>query len=157
MESRWISTLVGGRALPPVLRASFLIFRSKVCRGGVQVVVAPPRAIRSPRLQSHLGGNVERLVGVVWSSRISSGCGDLRIVKELYRLFFLLLRLRDGCGLLDPFGDFPPVINNVRPTQGGAAVAAHRRHGLDVEDEWLLKDLVVIFVFLVLCTVRCFF
>jgi hypothetical protein len=65
---------------------------------------------------------------------------------------------RDGCGLLDPFSDFPSATNNVRPTQGGAAAAARRRHGLEVEDEGLLKDLVVIFVFLeMLCTVRCFF
>jgi hypothetical protein len=84
--------------------------------GGVQVVVTGPRAIRSPRLQPHLGSNVERLVGVVWSSRISSSCGNLRIVKELHRQFFLLLRLWDGCGLLDPFGDFPSATNNVRPT-----------------------------------------
>jgi hypothetical protein len=141
------------------LRASFFVFRVKVCRGGAQVVVATPRAIRSPRLQPHLDGNVERLVGVVWSSRISSGCGDLQIVKELHRQFFLLLLLlRDGCGLLDPFGEFPSANNNVRPTQGGAAAAAHRRHGLEVEDEGLLKDLVVIFIFLgLLCTVRCFF
>jgi hypothetical protein len=90
--------------------------------------------------------------------RISSGCGDLRIVKELHRQLFLLLCLRDGCGLLDPFGDFPFVTKNVRPTQGGAAVAARRRHGLEVEDKGLLKDLVVIFVFLgVLCTICCFF
>jgi hypothetical protein len=158
METRWISVLVGGRAPPPVLRASFSVFRVKVCRGGAQVVVAAPRAIRSPRLQPHLGDNVESLVGVVWSSRFSSGCGDLWIVKELHRQFFLLLRLRDGCGLLDPFGDFPSATNNVRPTQGGAAAAARRRHGLEVEDEGLLKDFVVIFVFLgVLCTVRCFF
>jgi hypothetical protein len=32
----------------PVLRASFFVFRVKVCRGGSQVVVAAPRAIRSP-------------------------------------------------------------------------------------------------------------
>jgi hypothetical protein len=102
--------------------------------------------------------NVKRLVGVVWFSKISSACGVLRIVKELHRQFFLLLRLRDGCGLLDPFGDFPSATNKVRATQGGAAAAAHRRHGLEVEDGGLLKDLVVIFVFLrVLCTVRCFF
>jgi hypothetical protein len=38
------------------------------------------------------------------------------------------------------------------------AAAARRRHGLEVEDEGLLKDLIVIFVFFeVLCTVRCFF
>jgi hypothetical protein len=85
-------------------------------------------------------------------------CGNLQIVKELDRQFFLLLRLRDGCGLLDPFGDFPSATNNVRPTQGGAAAAARCRHGLEVQDEGLLKDLDVIFVFLeVLCTVRCFF
>jgi hypothetical protein len=94
----------------------------------------------------------------VWSSRISSGCGDLRIVKELHRQFFLLLRLRGGCGLFDPFGDYPSTTNNVRLTQGGATAAARRRHGLEVEDEGLLKDLVVIFVFLeVLCTIRCFY
>jgi hypothetical protein len=72
--------------------------------------------------------------------------------------FFLLLRLWDGCGLLDPFGDFPSATNNVRLTRGGAAMAARRRHGLEVEDEVLLKDFVVIFIFLgVLCTVCCFF
>jgi hypothetical protein len=86
-------------------------------------------------------------VGVEWSSKISSGCGDLRIVKELHRQFFFLLRLRDGCGLLDPFGDFPSATNNVRPTQGGAAAATRHRHGLKVEDEGLLNDFIVIFVF----------
>jgi hypothetical protein len=121
------------------------------------VVAATSRAVRSFRFQLHLGGNVKRLVGVVWSSRISSSCGDLRIIKELHRQFFLFLRLRDGCGLLDPFGDFPFATNNVRPTQGEAATAACCRHDLDVEDEGLLKDLVVIFVFLeLLCTIRCF-
>jgi hypothetical protein len=158
MEARWISALVGGRAPSPVLRVSFSIFRVKVCRDGALVVVAASRAIRSSRRQPHLDNNVERLVGVVWSSRISSGCGDLRIIKELHRQFFLLLRLWDGCGLLDPFGDFLSATNNVRPTQGGAAAAARRRHGLEVEDEGLLKDLIVIFVFLeIFCTVRCFF
>jgi hypothetical protein len=67
MEARWISVLVGGRALPLILRDSFSIFRVKVCRDGAQVVVVAPRAIRSLRLQPHLDGNVERLVGVVWS------------------------------------------------------------------------------------------
>jgi hypothetical protein len=87
----------------------------------------------------------------------SSGRGDLRSVKELHRQFFLLLRLQDRCGLLDPFGDFPSATNNVRPTQGGTAAAARRRHGLKVEEEGLLKDLVVIFVFLrMLCTIYCF-
>jgi hypothetical protein len=158
MESKWFSVLVGGRAPSPVLRALFSVIRVKVCRGGVHVVVVAPRAIRSPRLQPHLGGNVERHVEVVWSSRISSGCGDLRIVKELYQQFFLLLRLRDGCGLLDSFGDFLYATNNVRPTQGGVATATRRRHGQEVEDKGLLKDLVVIFNFFgVLCTVRCFF
>jgi hypothetical protein len=137
--------LVDGKALPPILRVSFLVL---VYRGGAQVVVAASCAIKSPWLQPHLGGNVERLVGVVWSSKISSGCGDLRIVKELHRQFFFLLRLRDGCGLLDPFGDFPSATNNVRSTQGGAAAATRRRHGLKVEDEGLLKDFIVIFVFL---------
>jgi hypothetical protein len=96
-------------------------------------------------------------VGVVWPSRVSSGCGDLRIIKELHQKFFLLLRLRNECGLLDPFGDFSSATNNVRPTQGGVA-AAHHQNGLEVEDEGILEDLVVIFVFLeMLYTVRCFF
>jgi hypothetical protein len=149
MEVRWISALVGERA-------PFFIFKVKVCRGGAQVVVAAPRAIKSPRLKPHLGGNVKRLVGVVWSSRISSGCGDLRIVKELHRQFFLLRRLRNGCGLLDPFGDFPSA-TNVRPTQGGAAAAARRRYGLEVEDEGLLKELVIIFIFFKVLYTVCYF
>jgi hypothetical protein len=156
MEARWISALVGGRAPPPVLRAPFFVFKVKVCRGGAQVVVAVPCAIKSPRLQPHLGGNIERLVGVVWSSMISSGCGDLRIVKELNRQFFLLRCLRDGCGLLDLFGDFPSA-TNVWPTQGGAAAAARRRHGLEVEDKGLLKNLVIIFVFLRVLYTVCYF
>jgi hypothetical protein len=89
-------------------------------------------------------------VGVVLSSRILSGCGDLQIVMELHRQFIFLLCLRDGCGFLDPFGDFSSATNNVRSTQGG--------HGLEVEVEGLLKNLVVIFVFLeVFCIVCCFF
>jgi hypothetical protein len=58
----------------------------------------------------------------------------------------------------DPFGDFSSATNNVRPTQSGATTAAHRQYGLEVEDEGLLKNLVVNFFFLgVLCTVCCFF
>jgi hypothetical protein len=53
---------------------------------------------------------------------------------------------------------FPSATNNVRPTREGAAAAARRRHGLEFEDEGLLKDLVVIFIFFeVLYIVRCFF
>jgi hypothetical protein len=58
-----------------------------------------------------------------------------------------LLHLQDGCGLLDPFGDFSSTTNNVRLTQGGAAVVARYRYVLDVEDEGFLKDLVVLFIF----------
>jgi hypothetical protein len=116
MEARWISALAGGRALPPVLRALFFVYRVKVCGSDTQLEVAAPSAIRSPRLQPHLGGNVERLVGVMWYSRFLSGCGDLWIVKELHDQFFLLLRLSVGCGSLDLFGDFPSATNNVRPT-----------------------------------------
>jgi hypothetical protein len=101
--------------------------------------------IKSPRLQPRLGSDVEKLVGVF--SRISSGCGVLRIAKELHRRLFLRLRLWDGCGLLDPFGDFPSATNNVRPALGGAAAVARRRHGLEVEDEGHLKDFIVIYVF----------
>jgi hypothetical protein len=35
MEEWWISALTGGRALPPILRASFFVFRVKVCRSSV--------------------------------------------------------------------------------------------------------------------------
>ena len=107
---------------------------------------------------SHLGGDVDKLVGVVWFSRTSSGRGNLRIVKGLYQRLFLFICLRDGCGLLDLFGNFPFATNNVRPSQGGAAAVTLHRHGLKVEDEGHLKHLVVIFVFVeVLCTVQCFF
>jgi hypothetical protein len=85
MKARWISALVGASALPPILRVSFFVFRVKVCTSGARVMVTTPHAIRSSRLQPHLGGNVERLVEVVWSSRILSSCGDLRIVKKLHR------------------------------------------------------------------------
>ena len=95
---------------------------------------------------------------VVCFSRASFGGDDLRIVVEIHRRFNLLLRHQDGCGLLDLFGDFSSAINNVRPAQGGAAAAAHRQLGLEVEDEGHLKDLVVIFVFFeMFCMVRYFF
>jgi hypothetical protein len=121
------------------------------------VAAAASSPIKSPRLQPHLNSDVEKLgSGVVLEDFL--WLGDLRIVMELHRQLFLHLRLRDGCGLLDPFGDFLSAINNVRPTQGEAAAAACRRHGLEVEDEGHLKDFVAIFVFVeVLCTVQCFF
>jgi hypothetical protein len=84
----------------------------------------------------------------VWFSR-TSGCGDLRIVKKLHRRF-ILLRLGDRCGLLGPFDDFPSATNNVMLALEGAAAAAHRRYGLEVEDEGHLKDFDVI-------SVRCLF
>jgi hypothetical protein len=102
----------------PVLGFSFPVFRVYICRGDSQVVMTASRAIRFLWLQPHLNGDVGKLVGVVWSSRISYGCGDLRIVKELYRQFILLLRLRDGCGIFDPFGNFSSVTNNVMSTHG---------------------------------------
>jgi hypothetical protein len=89
------------------------------------VVVAASSPIKSLRLQHHLGGDVEKLVGVVWSSRTSSGYGDLRIFKELHQRFILLLCHRDRCGLLDPFSDLPSATNNVMLAVEGAAVAAH--------------------------------
>ena len=135
--------------------SSFLV---KVCWGGALMVTASSLSIMSSQFQSHLGGDVEKLEGVVCFSKTFSGGGDLRIVVELHRRFILLLRHRDGCGLFDPFGDFPSATNNVRPAQGGAAAAARRRHGLEVEDEGHLNGLVVIFICVeVFCTVRCFF
>jgi hypothetical protein len=127
--------------------------------GGAQVVAAAASSpIKSPRLQPHLDGDVEKFVGVVSPSRTSSGRGDLRIIKELHRQFILLLHLRDECGFLGPFGDFPPATNDARPVMGGAAAAARRRHGLEVEDEGHLKDFDVIFIFIeMFCSVRCFF
>jgi hypothetical protein len=68
-------------------------FRVKVWWGGAQVVAVASSQIKSPRLQPHLGGDVEKLVRVVWSSWTLSGCGDLQIVNELYRRFILLIRL----------------------------------------------------------------
>jgi hypothetical protein len=80
--------------------------------------------------------------------------GDLRIIMELHQRLFFLPRLRDGCGLLGPFSDFPSASNNVRPSQGGAVAAAHRLHGLEVEDKRHIKKFVVIFIFVeVLCIV----
>jgi hypothetical protein len=81
------------------------------------VVAATSSPIKSPWLQLHLDGDAEKPVAVVWFLRTCSGWGDLQISMELHRGLFLLLRLRDGCGLLDPFDDFPSAINNVRPIQ----------------------------------------
>jgi hypothetical protein len=129
-------------------------FRVLVWWGDAQVVVATSSPIKSLRLQPHLDGDGEKLVGVVWFFEDFFWLGDLWIVMELHRQLFLLFRLRDGCGLLDPFSDFLSATKNVRPTQRGAAEAARRRHGLEVEDEGDLKNFVVIFVFVeVLCIV----
>jgi len=147
MEARWISALVGGRA-------PFFWFSVQICWGDVLLVTAALLAIRSPQLQPHLGGDVEKLVGVVCFSRTSSGGGGLRIVMELHRRFILLLRLWDRCGLFDPFDDFPSITNNVKPALGGAAAAARRRHGLEVKDEGHIKDLVLNSFFVeMFCTV----
>jgi hypothetical protein len=59
----------------PLLGASFPVFRVFVCRDDAQVAMAVPHAIMFPWIQPHLDGDGEKLVGVVWSSRISSGCG----------------------------------------------------------------------------------
>jgi hypothetical protein len=126
MEAGWISAPIGGRA-------PFSIFRIQVWWDDVQVVAAVSSPIKSSRLQPHLDNDVEKLVGVVWSSRTSSGCGDLQIIKELHRRFVLLLRLRDGCGLLGPFWK--------------ERQRRHRRNGLEFEDEEHLKDFDVIFIF----------
>jgi hypothetical protein len=60
---------------------------------------------------------------------------------------------------VDPAYDRLPISDQQRQADlGGATVAARRRHGLEVENEGLLKDLVVIFIFLkMFCTIRCFF
>ena len=141
MEARWISGPVGGRA-------SFWGVRAMVCWGGAQMAAAVPR-FNKVSLASAPSRRRRRAVcgsGVV--SMIFSGGGVLRIVKELHRRFFLLLHLQDGCGLLDPFGDSPSAINNVRPAQRGAAAAARHQHGLEIEYEGHLKIFIVIFVFL---------
>jgi hypothetical protein len=133
METRWISTLVDRRAPPLVLRALFSIFRVKICRDGAQVVVAAPRAIRSSRLQPHLGGNMERLVGVVWSSRMSSGCGDLHIVKELHRQFFLFFVSQTDVVFLTRSATSRP-----QPTMSGR-LREERQRWRAVDTIWRLK------------------
>jgi hypothetical protein len=85
---------------------------------------------------------------LVSSSRTTFGFGDLWIVKELYRRFSFLFVFRDGCGLLDPFGDFPSATNNVKPALRGAAAVTRRRHGLKVKDEGQIKNFNVIFIVL---------
>jgi hypothetical protein len=75
MEALWILVFVGERAPSPILRALFFVFRVKVCRGGVEVVVTTPHVIRSSQLQPHLGGNVER-------------CGDPRLaIRNTHYVF----------------------------------------------------------------------
>jgi hypothetical protein len=102
--------------------------------------------INPPRLQPHLDNNIKKLVGVVWSSMTSSGCGDLLIVKKLHRWFILLLFLW-RMWPFGPFGDFPSATNNIRSALGGVAAATRRRPSLEVDDEGHLKDFDVFFVF----------
>jgi hypothetical protein len=62
MDAGWISVSVGRRA--PLFR-----FMIKVWCGSAQIVAVASSPIKYPRLQSHLGGDVEKFVGVVWFSR----------------------------------------------------------------------------------------
>jgi hypothetical protein len=83
--------------------------------------------------------------------------GDLWTSMDFHWSLFFLLHLRKGCGLFDPFDDFPSTINNIRPTQGGAVEAARRRHGLEVKNKGRLKNFTLIFLCVeVFCTVGCF-
>jgi hypothetical protein len=65
----------------------------------------------------------------IWWQRTSSGLG------KLHRPVLLLIRLRDGCGLLDPFGDFPSAPNNVKPALG----VRQRRRAVDTVWRWKTK------------------
>jgi hypothetical protein len=143
----------GNRVDPPLLAGwlCFSVLRIQIWWAGAQVVAWASSSIKSPQLQPYVDSDVEKLVGVVWSSMTSYGCGDLWIIKELHRRFIFFLHLRDGCGLLGLLDDFPSAINNVRPALGGAAA-------VKVEDEGNLKAFDVIFIFVeVFCTIRCFF
>jgi hypothetical protein len=98
-EARWISALVSGRSPSPFLRASFSIFRVKVCRGCVQVVVAEPRAIRSPGLNLISAATsrglwewcglrgFRRAVGIFGSSRSFIGSFSFFFVFGTYVVF----------------------------------------------------------------------
>jgi hypothetical protein len=82
MDAWWISALVGGRVCFPISRI-------QDWWSSAQVVVTTSSTINSPRLQPHLDGNIEKLVGVVRSSRTSSGYGDLRIFIGDSSFFFI--------------------------------------------------------------------
>jgi hypothetical protein len=72
MEAGWILA-------PSMGGLCFLVFRIQVWWGGAQVVAAAYfSTIKFLRFQHHLYGDVEMLVGVVWSSKFSSSCGDIR-------------------------------------------------------------------------------
>jgi hypothetical protein len=130
-----------------------LRFRVKVYRDDAQVVVAVPRAIRSPGFNpiSEVCGSGVVFENFVWLWGSSDRQGGSPAVLPSSSS-------SGGMWSFDPFGDFPSATNNIRPTQRGAAAATHHRYGLEVEDEGLLKNLVVIFIFFgVLYIVRCFF
>jgi hypothetical protein len=133
-----------------------LRFWVNVCRGGAQVVVAASRAIMFPRLQPHLDGDVEKLVGVVWSLRILSSCGIFGSSRSFIgSLSYFFVSGMDVVFSTHSATSCPQLF---RPTQGEAAASARHRHGLEVENEGFLKKFVVIFIFLgLLYTVRCFF
>jgi hypothetical protein len=83
---------------------------------------------------------------------------DLRIVKELHRQFFLLLRLRGGCGLLARSATFRP-----HPTMSGRLSEERQwRRAVDtvcrLKMKRISKDFDVLFVRVeVFCTIRYFF
>jgi hypothetical protein len=131
MEARWILAFIGGRALSPLLKASFFVLGSRFAGaalgGGGSTLVSPASTPSRQQRQEACGS------GVVFENFLC--LWDLRIVKELHRQFFLLLRLRDECGSFDPFVDILSATNHVRPTQGGAAAAARHQHGLEVASQ----------------------
>ena len=71
-------------------KGSVFWFSVQVCLGGALLVMAALVVIMFLGFQPHLGGDVEKLVSVVWFSRTSSGCGDLRIVKEINSYSFFV-------------------------------------------------------------------
>jgi hypothetical protein len=110
-------------------------------QGRRSAVVAAPW---SPQLQPHLGSNVKRLVGVVWSSRISCGCGIFGSSRSFI----------DSSSFFFVFGTNVAVLTHLstsypQPTTSDR-LREERQRRRDINTVWrlLLKDLVVIFVFL---------
>jgi hypothetical protein len=116
----------------------FSSFRIKVWWGGAQMVATASSLIKFP-----VFGPILVATRSLWELCGSQEGDPWSFIGDYS---FFLISGTDAV-FLDLFYDFPSSPNNVRAVQRGAAAAARRRHGLEVEDKGHLKYFIVILFF----------